>query len=475
MYLEPGVTYELPTGTSLTSPVPLQNFDEWPRAEEMGFNQSQYEAYKTALTKEFVVIQGPPGTGKTYVSLRIVETFIKNLFSSSSKLSSRRSETVTKWDNPAHCSVNKLPDRMNRPILVVCYTNHALDQFLEGILGFCKCSDTTVLLETESSVMHTLNKEAMTEDEVILLEEDCSANTVDIGHDLPVKERNQQDVTVLKRAKVIGMTTTAAARMQSVLQQVGPEIVVVEEAAEVLEAHIITALSKHCKHLILIGDHKQLKPSPTVYDLARHYHLDLSLFERMVNNGLPVKTLNIQHRMRPEVSKYMRHIYDGLDDHSSVENRLSVKGMAKYVFFFNHQNPEEEEQGLMSKSNTFEVDMVVALASNICVTAGEESDIIILSLVRSNKEGKSGFVKIENRVCVSLSRAKLGMYVFGNFDMICKDSEVWTKIVKDAQACGEFGEELNLSCVRHSEPALVKTPEDFKKKAPLGCSFNEFI
>ena len=25
----------------------------------------------------------------------------------------------------------------NRPILVVCYTNHALDQFLEGILDFC--------------------------------------------------------------------------------------------------------------------------------------------------------------------------------------------------------------------------------------------------------------------------------------------------------------------------------------------------
>lgn len=42
--------------------------------------------------------------------------------------------------------------------------------------------------------------------------------------------------------------------MQSVLQQVGPEIVIVEEAAEVLEAHIITALSKHCKHLILIGE-----------------------------------------------------------------------------------------------------------------------------------------------------------------------------------------------------------------------------
>ncbi|KAF6024122.1 ZNFX1 [Bugula neritina] len=468
MYLKPGVTYKLHTGNSLTSPVPLQNFDEWPRAEEMGFNQSQYEAYKSALTEEFVVIQGPPGTGKTYVGLRIVKTFIENLFNSSSKLSSGQSKTVTNWNSPVRCSVDKLPNRMYKPMLIVCYTNHALDQFLEGILEFCESSDTAVILETQNPLMHFVDKKAMTEEEVMSLTDQCKESTFDIANDLPVRERSQQDVDVLKRAKVIGMTTTGAARMQSVLQQVGPEIVVVEEAAEVLEAHIITALSQHCKHLILIGDHKQLKPNPTVYDLAKQYHLDLSLFERMVNNGLPVKTLNIQHRMRPEVSKYMRHIYDRLDDHHSIMNRESVKGMAKSVFFFNHQNPEEEEQGLMSKSNIFEADMVVALASIFFVTTGEENDIIILSLVRSNKGGKSGFVKIENRVCVSLSRAKLGMYVFGNFDMICKDSEVWANIVKDAQTCGEFGEEFNLSCVRHSEPALVKTPEDFEKKAPLG-------
>jgi len=60
---------------------------------------------------------------------------------------------------------------------------------------------------------------------------------------------------LLRSAKVIGMTTTGAAKMQSVLQQVGPEIVVVEEAAEVLEAHIITALSKHC---IIVTPHLHL-------------------------------------------------------------------------------------------------------------------------------------------------------------------------------------------------------------------------
>lgn len=45
------------------------------------------------------------GTGKTYIGLRIVEVLLAN---------------TTEW-----------------PILIVCHTNHALDQFLEGILKFC--------------------------------------------------------------------------------------------------------------------------------------------------------------------------------------------------------------------------------------------------------------------------------------------------------------------------------------------------
>ena len=60
---------------------------------------------------------------------------------------------------------------------------------------------------------------------------------------------------------------------------------IVEEAAEVLEAHIVTSMPETTQHLILIGDHQQLKPSPTVYDLAKKYNLDLSLFERMVRKA----------------------------------------------------------------------------------------------------------------------------------------------------------------------------------------------
>lgn len=55
------------------------------------------------------------------------------------------------------------------------------------------------------------------------------------------------------------MTTTGAAKYRKVLQKVRPPLVIVEEAAEVLEAHTVTTLSKACQHLILIGDHQQVR------------------------------------------------------------------------------------------------------------------------------------------------------------------------------------------------------------------------
>ena len=71
---------------------------------------------------------------------------------------------------------------------------------------------------------------------------------------------------------------------------------IVEEAAELFEAHIITSLNPKCEHLILIGDHVQLRPSPSVYKLAVDYKIDVSLFERFVKNDFPNVRLNIQVR-----------------------------------------------------------------------------------------------------------------------------------------------------------------------------------
>ncbi len=75
--------------------------------------------------------------------------------------------------------------------------------------------------------------------------------------------RRRVDLCVLQQARVVGMTTTGAAKYRQTLQELQPRLVIVEEAAEVLEAHTITTLSKACQHLILIGDHQQVEYSRT--------------------------------------------------------------------------------------------------------------------------------------------------------------------------------------------------------------------
>ncbi|CAB4012131.1 NFX1-type zinc finger-containing 1-like, partial [Paramuricea clavata] len=97
---------------------------------------------------------------------------------------------------------------------------------------------------------------------------------------------NAKNYELLREAHVIGMTTTGAAKHRNLLHRIKPKITIVEEAAEVLESHIVTALTEGCEHLILIGDHKQLRPKPTVFQLGLDYQLDISLFERMVDNGM---------------------------------------------------------------------------------------------------------------------------------------------------------------------------------------------
>lgn len=66
--------------------------------------------------------------------------------------------------------------------------------------------------------------------------------------------QRQKDVQRVAGARIIGCTTTGAAMHHALLAEAGCGVVVVEEAAEVLEAHVLTALSESTKHLIMIGE-----------------------------------------------------------------------------------------------------------------------------------------------------------------------------------------------------------------------------
>ena len=106
----------------------VKDVSTWPNAEQLGLDDSQYKALQLAMTKSLALIQGnplissssetnsnfslsslgPPGCGKTFLGVRLAELF---------------------YHNRARI------DGCKRPILMICYTNHALDQFLSAIIG----------------------------------------------------------------------------------------------------------------------------------------------------------------------------------------------------------------------------------------------------------------------------------------------------------------------------------------------------
>lgn len=67
---------------------------------------------------------------------------------------------------------------------------------------------------------------------------------------------NQTVGRVLAAKRIIGCTTTAAAKYQEQINAASPGILLVEEAGEILESHIITSLGRSVRRLILIGDHQ---------------------------------------------------------------------------------------------------------------------------------------------------------------------------------------------------------------------------
>ncbi|XP_050665918.1 NFX1-type zinc finger-containing protein 1-like [Leptidea sinapis] len=710
-YLISYTDYEVETEDSNNHYFEVLNFATWPTCQQLNMNQSQYEAYKLALTHEFSVIQGPPGTGKTYLGIKIAQTLLTNI-------------------------------KIDRCLmLVICYTNHALDQFLEAILkitdsvvriggqsrsedlkkhnlnelrasskgnnskhnsllrerrfSFNECErsmkqlqknitslssgivhscvikkyvakscaklgsiiqiydaeqregkssedplsvwlfqfstmnlgndlvrakqllekyeeslktekedkkhslkngDTVIdeledenvcqlvdicsstikqlmeLLKTNFSVienssamqqiipsencikfafarietfqeMHRLySEENLTEAEYEAL---CRQPTAKMSlsnrwklyfnwvNDLRTKlqaqvrplqvdmDRSKQayeeakllvDLDLIKHYEVIGMTTTAAARVQKLLDELKPPIVIVEEAAEVFEQHIITSLSEGCEHLILIGDHQQLRPSAACMKLAREYNIEVSLFERMINNKIHSRRLSVQHRMRPEIASLISpHIYPDLLNHPSVERFPNVKGMKCNMFFWTHDFLEQKTTDGGSKSNSQEGDLVLKLANylmqqgyqpedvtilaaysaqmfylrkerekyvflkKIQITVvdnyqGEESKIILLSLVRNNAEGKIGFLQTENRVCVALSRAREGFYIFGNITMLKSKSDLWAKISQTLEEKGLLGQQIQLKCENHPDTITTVTKEsDFEFVPEGGC------
>ena len=66
----------------------------------------------------------------------------------------------------------------------------------------------------------------------------------------------EKDSAILASKRIIGCTTTAAAKYSNDIRAASPDVLLVEEAGEILESHVLTAMAENTEQLILIGDHK---------------------------------------------------------------------------------------------------------------------------------------------------------------------------------------------------------------------------
>lgn len=168
---------------------------QWPSKEALKLDESQMQALQFALTRELAIIQGPPGTGKTYVGLKIVQALLTN-------------ESVWQINDQKF------------PILVVCYTNHALDQFLEGIH---RCQKTSIVRVGGRSNSEVLKQFTLRE----------LRNKREFRHNLPMNlrraymtimtEMKESEKVLQKGAKTLEFTMCGVLREQYLEKYISPQ------------------------------------------------------------------------------------------------------------------------------------------------------------------------------------------------------------------------------------------------------------
>lgn len=330
-----------------------------------------------------------------------------------------------------------------------------------------------------------------------------------------------------KGVRVIGCTTTGLTKYRGLISAMKPRVLMIEEAAETRESNITSALFPSLDQIVLVGDHQQLVPHVDNRELEGHpYHLNKSLFARLVESGIPYSMLKVQRRMIPTIRSVVHTFYPELEDHDSVKdpsNRPPVPGMGgQNLWWFQHQWGDQQNANF-SFFNDNEAAMIVGFAkylvhngmrpSQITILTyyngqvglireklrqdsfltsinpaktwsvrtvdgfqGEENDVILLSLVRSpaspHDRARVGFVDDENRAVVATSRARRGMYLFGNSNNVLscpKSKETWQRVYNVFAKENCIGYKLPVVCGNHATVTNIREPCDWDK-IQGGCS-----
>jgi len=423
----------------------------------MLLDESQSEAIKTAVSQRLTIIQGPPGTGKTHTAVHLLRSLI---------------------------------DMGRGPILACAESNVAVDNLLEGLLdlGVKAIRFGRPIKVREALREATLDAQVSRhpkQDEIAFIREENEAVRSKL-HDLKGKEKGlahrdinknyreirelEQRITdeVLASAEVLCTTNIGAGHFTLANRRF--PIVLIDEATQATEPSALVPIVKGTRQLILVGDHRQLPPTVTS-QRAEEGGLDISLFERLLSNGLPAHMLTTQYRMHPTIREFpsSRFYENRLEDGCTSADRPPAAGFLwpdwdKPVAFVPVHGAEMEEESGSSRSNMDEAAVVIKIVNDLLAPGdltpedigvispysgqvrliqgmldgqidglevksidgyqGREKEVIVLSTVRANDSGKVGFLSNYRRLNVALTRAKRGLIVIGD-DRTLRNDSTW--------------------------------------------------
>ncbi len=318
---------------------------------------------------------------------------------------------------------------------------------------------------------------------------------------------------LLNGAQVIFATLSVCGR-ESMKTMDEVDVIIVDEAGQSVEAetlipfHARPPKGSTLRKCLLVGDPQQL-PATVISTKAKQLGFDRSLMSRLMNDcRQPYSMLNEQYRMHPEISQWpARFYYEGeLQDSSSVipANRqwdalAQAPNFLHPYSFINVEGKETKNAGEgYSFSNAVEADAIVAMVNHLHVKyhidvtnqvgiitfyrgqvdllngkfkgtfpdikiqtvdgfQGGESDIIIISSVRANPEGVTGFVKDSLRLNVAMTRARYSLMVFGDAATLEKKKTDLSELVTDAKKRGKVFEYANIK-------NQIEPPKEIPKK-----------
>lgn len=409
--------------------------------EEM--NPSQNEAISHILSANpFHIIHGPPGTGKTRTLVKaIIEASKlgkKVLVAAPSNAAvdhitrslATHTDSIVRVGNSFKIAPDILPITLKHQI--------QSDSYMDVVKRLKKQMET--VRKKAYAYKRNFDKEAYAERKALRIElRELRKDIRKIECDL--------STTYIERAQIVTGTFTALNDKQ--LNRMEFDLICIDEAGQALEP-AIWSIGHFAPHLVLAGDPLQLPPTLFTPE-SEKLGLGISLIEKGIELGIPTTLLNIQYRMNDSIMQFSNAAFYNLQLQSAPENAIQIlpsDGWKAIEFIdtagcgydeINNEeggiaNPGELELiqkrlaeiadqnfsiGIISPYRKQVNDLREIFEASIYIQTidsfqGQERDIILVSLVRSNTANQIGFLSDYRRMNVALTRAKRKLIVIGD-------------------------------------------------------------